>query len=152
MTDESRFVDYDAAFAEQEAAAQPLTRKLFGKVWELPGTPPASVVLRLARLMADGRSETDLNDGELLLIAVDLIPGDTLEAWTAKGLDTPQLTLIIEDLMAEYGPQLGVGVKAAADAEGNEVTPETAATPSLPTGGSSKPTSPASTGSFSQVL
>jgi hypothetical protein len=150
MSDDSRFVDYDAAFAEQEEQAKPLTRKLFGQTWKLPGVPPAAVVLRLARLMADGRSEDDLTEAETMLLAADIIPSETLDVWLAKGLGVDELGLIIEDLMTAYGPQL-LAVTAA-DAEGNPPAPvETTPTPSSPTGASSKLTSPASTASIFRV-
>lgn len=151
MVADEKYFDYDAAFAEEAEARRPLTRRLFGQVWELPGVPNAAVVIRLARLFADGRSEEDLTDGETLMLAADLIPGDILDQWLAKGLDVSQLAMILQDLMVAYGDFLG------ATEEGEPSSPEAStpatgdSTSSSAIGPSSKPTSDASTRSIFQV-
>lgn len=134
------YVDYDAAFAE--AHAQPLVRRLYGRDWVLPAVPPASVVLHIARLVADGRSETEFTVAELLSIAAELIPPDVLREWTDRGLDTDRLSFILTDLLNAYAPYFAGGSDPEATTPG---TP----TSSSVTGVSSQPTSTASTASVS---
>lgn len=145
-----RYRDYDAAFAEANREAPPIVIRLFGQDWELPGDLPASVVVRLTRMMADGRSEDELSVAEQMTLAMDVIPAEVLDAWLAKGLDTDQLAVILLDVVSEYGAQLDDPSSDSDGGEGPEGSaPETGDTPSSnsssPTGPLSRPTSPAST-------
>lgn len=143
-----RFVDYDAAFAEAENARKPLTRRLFGRDWELPGVPPAAVLIRLSRLTADGRTDDDLTAGEQMLLAADMIPKNVLDEWLALGLDTDGLALILQDLMREYGKYF-TGDSGGAVPEAEAPTGGAASTIYSATGVFSKPTSNATTASTS---
>lgn len=149
MTDAAasdKFVDYDAAFAELEQQRAPLVRRLFGKDYLLPAVPPAAVVIRVSRLMAEGRSEDDIEGGDAMMLAADLIPAGILDEWMANGLDIDQLALIIQDLLDAYGPLMAGGDGGGGDPEA--MAPTTGA-PKWPnssnTGDSSKPTGNAST-------
>lgn len=139
-----RYRDYDAAFAELNGEAPPIVIHLFGEDWQLPGDPPAAVVVRLARMIEDGRSEEELRDGELMNLAFDAVPREVLEAWLAKGLGTSQLALILEDVINAYGAQLAPQDQAP-EAPAPETGASTSSTSPWPTGESSRPTSPAST-------
>lgn len=148
MGDDTRFVDYDAAFAELDEQAKPLTRRLFGRDWELPGVPPAAVVIRLSRLFAAGREAEDLSLGEMMALAADLIPAPVLNEWMDRGLQMEQLAIVIEDLIDAYGAQLAGDTTPGGGAVPEAEAPTTGtSTSSSPTGPSSKPTSLASTGS-----
>lgn len=135
-----RYADFDEAFSEE--AAEPLRIKLYGQEWELPATMPAAAVLRVTRFMAEGRDpEQDLTRAEHIDLAADLIPRETLNVWLAKGLDIDQLGNIVSWQMRQYlGAQDG-------DGQGEAQAPDGAPSSSSNGGDSSKPTSPASTGS-----
>lgn len=135
----SRFADFDAAFAEAEARREPLQVRLFGQTWSLPAAMPAAVPLKVARWKAEGRSEDNLTEAELLDFAGDMIPGQVLDAWFAKGLDIEQLGPIVEWVMAQYMEAMPAGeATAPAGASPSSTSPSNG-------GDSSKPTSPAST-------
>lgn len=144
LTPEERFFDFDEAWSEKTNA--PIELQLLGQRWTLPGVMPAAAPLKVARLMADGReAATDLTHAELLDIATGLIPLGTLNQWLNLGLDIEKLGEVIVWLIGQYGGPGG-------DAPGEVVAPETGAQgSSSPGGGSSKPTSPASTDSTSQA-
>lgn len=130
-----RFADFDAAFAERDA--KPLLIRLYGRMWELPGVMPAEVPLKLARYMADGRGEDELNEPEKFDLAAALVPSDTLQAWMAKGLDAEQLGQILLWVLRQYhSPEGGDGPELAAPVTGPS---------SSDTGVSSPPTSDANT-------
>lgn len=138
-----RYLDFDAAFAEE--VAEPITVKLFGEEWTLPASMPAAVPLQVSRWMAEGRADSDLTKGELINLAADIVPADILSAWRARGITSDQLGKVIMAIVATYmsGDEASPG-EAQGPAAG-------APTPSSGTGPSSKPTSPASTGSPSLV-
>lgn len=140
------YYDFDAAFAER--SRKPKRMKLFGRHWHLPPALPAAAVLTVARWVREGRASLDspqatLTDAELVLLAEDLIPGETLSAWHAKGLDIEQLGPIIEWVMVQYRDQ----IEEALGRGGAEAPPVTegASTSSSADGDSSRPTSSAST-------
>lgn len=149
----ARFHDFDAATDERDTEANdPVVVKKFGQRWELPGKMPAAVPLRVARWLADGRSDDDLTEGETLTLAADVIPAEILNAWLAKGLDLEELAEIVGWVVQQYADRDN---EAAEDAPGEATAPTTgAAAPSNSSsndGPSSKPTSPANTGSLSHV-
>lgn len=138
MTD--RFIDFDAAWAE--ASTDPLRVRLYGQEWELPGVMPAAVPLKIARMMADGREATALTRAETFDLAADIIPRETLDAWTAKGLDVDKLGDVITWVLRMYMGKV--------DPSGEGPAPEVGAPPSSSNGGGmSPPTSDASTSSTS---
>lgn len=148
MAGPARFRDFDEAFAEQ--AAEPVRVRLYGRDWELPGRLPAAAPLKIARYMGEGREQTSLTAAELLDLAADLIPRVTLDEWLARGLDIEvQLPGIIEWLLRAYMGDDAVDEAAAAETAGDTPVPlDPTPVPSVSSsngGGSSKPTSPAST-------
>lgn len=126
-----RFADFDASFEQQD----PLEVKLFGEVWELPAEMPAVVMLKIARWAAHGRESSTLTSGELLDLAADLIPADTLTAWTSRpeGLSSDRLGQILAWVMRCYMGSADPG-EAPAPEEGATGEP-TASPPSSTTGG-----------------
>lgn len=149
----ARFHDFDAATTERDAGVNdPVVVKKFGQTWELPARMPAAVPLRVARWQAEGRDQDDLTEGETLTLAADIIPGEILNAWLAKGLDLDELGDIVGWVVQQYADRDN---EAAEDAPGEATAPtEGAAAPSNSSsndGPSSKPTSPASTESLSHV-
>lgn len=136
-----RYADFDAAFAE--ADAEPITMRLYGRVWSLPGNMPAGAVLKVTRLMAAGKAEHELTFAELLDLAADLIPRETLDVWCGKGLDAEQLAKVLAWLMRIY---MGKDVEDG-DGPGEAPAPDGALGSSSNDGGFSRPTSPATTSS-----
>lgn len=138
-----RYADFDAAL--EETTAEPLMVRLYGQDWPLPATMPAAVPLRMARLLADGRDQESLSMAEILAIAGDVFPPETLDAWLAKGIDVDLLGQVVSWVFKQY---MGKAL------DGDEPDPGEASAPSSSSsgGGSSKPTSPASTDSTSPVL
>jgi hypothetical protein len=151
---DSRYADFDQAFAEVDA--KPLVVRLFGRDWELPATISAAAVLKVARWMADGRSDQTLTTAEALDLVADLVPADVLKDWFAKGLQIDHLggnpkagtelgrrgvlMWLVEQYMADL-PSDGAPGEAAAPAAGPDSSSND--------GPSSNPTSGANTASTS---
>lgn len=106
---DTRFRDFDAAFAEDDSGApQPLAMQLFGERWELPADPPARDMLLRKRMAAaaragymaqllvqDGKEEQavkllkpyaddpEIQTYDLWKRAASLVGKDNLDAWMA---------------------------------------------------------------------
>lgn len=140
---DGRYADFDAAFAEREREADPLRIRLFEQEWDLPGSLPAGVLLKLSRYMAEGRTEKDLTYAESIDLAASMIPEEILQQWIAKGISEDQLGDIVMWALRQYtGQDDEPGEAAEVEAP---VTPSSSSSSSV--GASSKPTSPESTGS-----
>jgi len=155
MAGPARFRDFDEAFAE--SSAEPVVVRLFGRDWELPGRLPAAAPLKIVRYMGEGRDGTDLTAAEMVDLAVGMIPQAVLDEWLALGLDIEvQLPAIVEWLLRAYMGDDAVDEAAAAETAGDTPVPlDPTPVPSVSSsngGGSSRPTSPASTESIYQVL
>lgn len=99
----ARFFDFDKAWEERAAeqgAVDPVQVKMFGELWDLPVRLPAAVILRGARLMEGG--DRVLSDRELIVLAADLVPGNVLDAWFARGIDMVQLADVLRELLPVY--------------------------------------------------
>lgn len=106
---DDRVIDWDAAWAEEDARAEilrPLRFTLYGREWELPFALPAAIPLRLAQWQVAGDDE--LTKTQLLQLAIDLFPQDYLEAWFAKGITADRLgqviAWVIDRLMGDEAP------------------------------------------------
>lgn len=158
-----RFRDFDAEAAERHA--EPISFRMFDKTWELPGEPPAALVLRVARMVASLRArhgddvdltrlEDDLPPEDLILLATDAISGPVLRALQDEGLTTSQLADLLSWLLGEW-QVFAKGASTVGEAPAPPGAPST--THSRPSGGSStagatsRPTSPASTPSTSET-
>jgi hypothetical protein len=105
MDDETtteRFRDFDEAFAEVQA--EPIRIRLYGRDWELPGSMPAALVIKVSRWSAEGRDlKTDLTGAELFDFAAAAIPRPVLDEWMGLGLDAEhQLPEIIRWVIGLY--------------------------------------------------
>jgi hypothetical protein len=149
-----KYIDIDAALAERQDKATPLKVKLFKQMWDLPGTMPAAVTLRLFRwaekgwIDEAGNVADEVGALDQMALLSDIVPSDVMDAWCAKGLDTSQLEPVISLIMDVYQLQ------AMARAEGEAPPPATprgargrASAKSASGGRTSKRTSNASTGS-----
>lgn len=157
----ARFADFDAARKERQARREPLSMQLFGRTWQLPATVPAETVLIVARLVADLRDEygeldpeavanMELRDDQLIAVAESAIPGDTLRCWFDKGLELDDLGDVLRWVLEEWDVAGEARKVVDDDPEAPAppgATPGGFASGSSTTGHSSKPTSPANTGS-----
>lgn len=133
----TRFFDFDAAWAERRDA-EPVQAKVLGRIWDLPAVLPAAVLLRAIRLVEGG--DRDLAPHEIIGLAADLVPRETLDQWLDLGIDVDQLADVLRTLLPVYmgtDPGEAPGPETVAQSSGQ----------SSSTGQRSKPTSNASTGS-----
>lgn len=151
MTDDDKYIDLDRVLAEGEERAKPIKVRLYGRDWELPGTPPAALTVRVARWQLDGITTGELSPSHIVLLAGDLVPQATLEAWSQLGLSTDRLIDLIPHIMAKYQGVMA-RIMAGGTAEGEAPAPAKGASQSKTSsngGRSSKRTSSASTKSTS---
>ncbi len=154
----SKHLDLDAALAEQESADEPLVVTLFGEDWELSGSVPAAVTLRIASWLEEGLVDengelvegTTLTAGQCLLLLRDMVPRPVLEDWFDQGLGTEAYANVVEHLMLAYREQMTVALggaegKARAPKGANRQTRRSATRKSSAAGTRSKRTSTAST-------
>lgn len=156
-TTEGKYLDLDAALDEEI----PLVVRLGGRDWELPGSPPAAVLVRVSRWLTDGlmvedddgnptpAEGTTLTEAHYVQLIGDMLPRHILEEWSALGLvSADRLPKLVESLMAKYqehsdalaGLGGGDGPKAGTRAQRRS-------TKSSNGGGSSKRTSTGTTAS-----
>ena len=148
MTGLDKYIDIDAVLAERKDRATPLKVKLFKEEWDLPGTAPAALMLRLSRwqqkgwVAENGDVIDDIAPFEQFALLSDIVPGETLDQWCAKGLDLADLTPVIDVITAAYQRQID-----ARDAVGEAPAPgRGSASPKSSNGGrTSKRTSRGST-------
>ncbi len=154
----ANYLDVDAALLEQKFIADPIVVHLFGRDWSFPGVMPSLAMLRLARWNEAGIDLERLGITESMQLIGDLIPDAYLAEWGWQGVgisspDTPgemnpAMEMILTHLVTTYlmrEAALAGGGERVGEAE----APETGRTGSSPTGSSSKPTAPESTGSIS---
>jgi hypothetical protein len=144
MGDKPTFIDFDAAFDERDEP--PIKVKVMGSEWELPGVMPAALPLKVARMVADGRSKDDFTVAETLSLAVDIIPKHVLDAWFDLGITVDRLGPIIERLAAMYMGKENLDPEELASAMAEATTPPSSSSSDGPT---SRATSDASTASTS---
>ena len=85
MSDNARYIDFDAARAERKKT--PLIVKLFGREWELPSSLPADVPLDVARMYEEKGPNAAVSENSLLALMSRAIPEDLFEQWCELGLD-----------------------------------------------------------------
>lgn len=98
-----RFFDIDALTATGGSAievVEPVTVRLFGQDWELPGELPLEVLLTVSSWIAD--SHGDLTVAQALALAGKLVPADVLTEWQARGLTADQLASVVAVLTGVY--------------------------------------------------
>ncbi|CAB4201914.1 hypothetical protein UFOVP1360_4 [uncultured Caudovirales phage] len=99
---EVAFHDFDADTNEANGPT-PVTFQKFGRVWSVPGAMPSGAVIMLSRLMASGRGHDELEPHELIALAAELIPEETLSKLHAKGLTAEELLPILGYILHEIG-------------------------------------------------
>ena len=134
-----KYIDFDAAIAEAEDS--PVVVHYLGCDWTLYSAIPAKPVFKLLRMQADGRSEDELGQGEMVNFMSELVPPDVLDAWLDGGATIDQMALLLHAVLDAYK-----GIEAG-EAPGEASGPKPGPMPSSSTGPRSKRTSPASTAS-----
>lgn len=119
--------DFDAWFTD---TVKPWRFKLLGKVWELPGSAPAIVVMRYQRIVEFllQTADTDAEDVEVPEDLVDedlsyealcraLVGEEIVDQWFDDGLDQERLQMVAIRLIQRYilkqSDLMGVGVGKA---------------------------------------
>lgn len=134
-----RFIDFDAAWAEAQAASEPFTVTVLGGVYELPRSLPVKLVL-FTKKWRD--TEGDQLSLEFVIEHLGLLIGaDEVQRWIDQGIEQAKLFEVYMTIVRRY--RIGTG----GDAEGEAPPPATGASPatSSTAGSSSRPTGPAST-------
>jgi len=135
----NRFIDFDAAMAEAED--RPLVVRCLGRDWDLYSAIPAKPVFQLLRMQADGRSEDELGQSEMVNFMSELVPPDTFDAWLDGGLTIDQIAKLLRAVLTAYqGTEPG---EALGEASGPKPGPASSSN----IGPRSKRTSSASTAS-----
>ena len=113
-------IDIDAAFSEHERlSAEPITLRLAGREWILPGVVSAAGVLRIAQWEAAGRSQESLTKAEMLALVGDLVPEHIWRAWHSAGIgiEDPRMEAVIMALVEEYMRRFQVGATEGPSAD-----------------------------------
>lgn len=92
----NRYIDLDSAIDESE----PITVKLKGKEFQIPGQPDAKVILKYIRYFND---RMELDNDQVAPFFRDLVGPDTYDEMLDLGMGFPQLTVLIEYLLEAYG-------------------------------------------------
>ena len=110
--------DWDASWKESQKEPYQLLN-LFGRDWELPGELPLSSMRPIIELQAKAGPEAEVNEAQLALIMMDIIPLAILNEWTQLGMTTPQFNEVILDYMSYLtGQDLVSQGEAQAPADG----------------------------------
>jgi hypothetical protein len=148
---DAKYLDLDAAYEEADSAVEPLTVRLHGRDWELPGTVPAAVPLRLALWVEkgwidpdDGVIDPDVPFEELAGLMRDMVPEAVFAEWTKLGLGIDRIPVLVERLMYAYNEVTRQG-EARAPKGANRAARRSASRTSSNGGTSSKRTSTGST-------
>ncbi len=79
-----RYRDFDLFRRQQSAKREPLVVFLFGEECTLPSPLPASVMLSLLRMYAEGGEDQEINPAELVKMAQAVFGKANLEKWTTR--------------------------------------------------------------------
>lgn len=154
-----RFADLDALLGELDE--KPVEIRLYGRMWQLPASVPAKLVLRLERAQAyaaerlvagaDAEDPDEVPDTEgldVFTVAHTVCGKDNVDAWLDEGIDDTRLWALIFRVLAihrghgDERPEEASAGKPKAPSRGRSGK-------SSRSSGPSKQTSGASTGSGS---
>ena len=98
-----KYKDFDDAWQEKEQEGP--TFKAYGEEYELPPSPPATLVLSMNRLMKKHGAEANIPDSELLGMATKLLGEDNLDELCDKGMTVDEMADLIQWANSIYFPQ-----------------------------------------------
>lgn len=147
----SRYADLDEFLAE--STGDPVELKLFGEIWQLPPSVPADLMIRVERLYAfiaerlEGDPQATIPDDldlDIMDTAQRMCGAENVAQWMERRLDRNQLWGVVFRVMAIHNGRVDE------KPEGKPKAPKKGRSGSTShTGGRSKRTSDASTGSGS---
>ena len=92
MTD--KYKDFDDAWQEKKQEG-PIF-KAYGEEYELPPSPPATLVLRMNRLMKEHGAEANIPDSALLDMTTKLLGEDNLDELCDQGMTVEEMADLIQ--------------------------------------------------------
>ena len=92
MTD--KYKDFDDAWQEKKKEGP--TFKAYGEEYELPSSPPATLVLSMNRLMKKHGAEANIPDSELLDMATKLLGEENIDELCDNGMTVDQMADLIQ--------------------------------------------------------
>lgn len=124
QVDEQVDYDFDQAWAERRAKAPRV--RILRKVYILPSTPPAKIILFLSRNQA--HPDREIRPDELLELLGTLLGGDAnMQALLSDGLEMDQLSDVMQYCMNSYktakAQEAGGQGEAPAPTTGQGTTP-----------------------------
>ena len=122
MSDNARYIDFDAARAERKR--EPVIIKLFDREWELPLALPANIPIEIMRLMADGGAESDIANAKIAGMMSQVVPKEILDHWCKLGLGADDYGDLLILIIRAYMGQSGKGAKGE---QGEAKAPEAGA-------------------------
>lgn len=145
MQDQELAVDFDEAWAEEDAAAPKI--RLMGKIYTLPATMPAKLVLFVHRVKTgDENAKREMGITEIKNIVGTLIGADAVEDIIERGIGIDRLGDVLQRCMAIYRKRNSKDEPEGEAEAPAGAAPETTGSPSSSaTGDSSSPTGTAST-------
>lgn len=107
---DSRYIDFDAARAEQ--TQEPLLLHAYGETFELPGTMSAALFLDILRMEQDRGADSEVTFSEAVALLRRVLPEDVLAALVERPdfslNDMIELTgMVIKAYATGVGPQQG---------------------------------------------
>ena len=111
-----KFRDFDAFWGEQKK--EPIRFRAFGREYELPPSPKASLILSMQRLRKEKGDDATIGEDQLVVLLEHLIGKEEVDTLADEGLTLEQL----EDLILWVGAQYGLHLKDEGDDSGNAET------------------------------
>lgn len=153
MQDQELAADFDEEWAEADASAPKI--RLMGKIYTLPATMPAKLVLFVYRVKSgDDNSKRDVGLSEIKNMVGVLIGADAVEEIIERGIGIDRLGDILQRCMAIYRKRNNKDIPEDDQGEATAPTGAVLATAgsnsSSVSGDSSPPTGTASTGETSE--
>ncbi|PKM78539.1 MAG: hypothetical protein CVU90_02030 [Firmicutes bacterium HGW-Firmicutes-15] len=97
-----KYKDFDALIKQKQQ--EPISIKLYGKLYQIPAAFPANAALTITRMTKeDANQELQMDQLELIL---NLIYGkDVIAEWMSRGITVDILTDILTWTVAQYGAE-----------------------------------------------
>ena len=95
----SNFKDFDSFFKEVEK--KPLAQiKVFGKMYDLPSSIPATAIFRTYESSKAG--DVAVSEAIQMEVAIDLLGANNVKEWCSMGMTMDQLSAIMKWAVREY--------------------------------------------------
>ncbi len=111
----SKAYDFDQFWAEKEEES--IQIKVFGEVHDVKGDVPASLMVKMIRLMKAEGAEAELDEDDIFSALYAYVGKETVQGWIKKGIGMKQLEDITGYITKQIRGQKG-------NPEGAKVPPE----------------------------